>query len=120
MTHRHHPASPALTALLALGLIFSGAPTLQAQQVCRPNALGRVTCTGSPATGIQPRPLFRDGAEGLGAVQEPPGLAEPSPRLVPRRRGNTLGSTVLDAQGGRPEPRARRCTTDALGNLACR
>lgn len=109
---------------LALAWVFAfdllaGAAAAQAQVVCRPDALGNVTCDGEAAPRVRIRPPFRKGAEGLGAVQPRPNPDAIGPSLAPAPRADALGNirpSPRDLRGGGVRP---PCRTDPLGNLRC-
>ena len=89
------------------------AEPVAAATVCRPTALGSVTCRG-PAVRPLPRPPL---ASDVQALERLPDAAPPAgTRFVPARRTNRLGTTTIDGGGAVPG----RCRPDALGNLRCR
>lgn len=99
------------TYAVILAAALAAASPAMAQTVCRPNALGSVSCSGTPAERWTP---FADG-RGLAGVQRRP---EPEPPvLVPRSRTDAFGNTRLEPSEA-PEP-AQRCRRTALGHLSC-
>lgn len=101
---------------LALLLLASLVAPVQAQTLCRADALGGVACAGERAQGWSP---FATG-EGLDAVQARPAARQDGREvLVPAQRRDAFGNTRLDrgvlARTG-PRP---RCRQDALGHLRC-
>jgi hypothetical protein len=111
-------------ALLAAAL--AGAPPAAAQVTCRPNVLGAEVCVGVPAPSTRDRLPYAPRARGLGGVQTPV-RPEPGPELVPARRADALGTTVLTASDLPPRrpplpgvAPVRSCVRDALGHLTCR
>lgn len=86
----------------------------EGQDVCRPNALGAVTCTGPHVPAPMPRPVLDVRKRGLEKVQAAPGAQPGPPAFVPARRTNRLGSTLPEGRVTGP------CRRDNLGNLRCR
>lgn len=88
-------------------------------EVCRPNALGAIACSGKPTHGMDPlTPFPGQRATGLSRVQPAPGPGGVAPVIVPNSRTNALGDTLL-REGDRHPPLPRPCATDGLGNLRC-
>ena len=102
------------TALALIGALMGMSPATPgaAEIVCRPNALGTVSC---PDDG--PRPMARPGGppvQGIDRVRartpKPPGE-----EFIPARRTDHLGG-IVRRKGGAAGP----CREDTLGNLHCR
>jgi hypothetical protein len=105
-------------AAVVLGAMLAAGAPVGADVVCRPNALGTVSC---PAA--EPRPAPRPRAQPPGTPptqaldrvrargERPEGEA-----FVPARRTNRLGGAVR-REGGAS---AGVCRADTLGNLRCR
>ena len=99
-------------SILMAGLLAATSPAA-AQTVCRPNALGTVTC---PAPPPEPRPILRANTQALDRVRRSAAAAEQAPGLIPAWRSNRLGITPTapgEIDG------ASHCRADSLGNLRC-
>ncbi len=103
---------PLILALSATVLLSRA----QAIEVCRPNALGQVACSGIPTPEL-PSPMPYPRREtGLDRVQKR--IDPDKTGLIPAGRANSLGETIL-REGELPPPRPRLCRRDTLGNLVC-
>lgn len=96
---------------IVAALMLSASPGT-AIEVCRPNALGMITCSGQPTHGLDPLVVFPPRRPDLSRV----GPANPS--FVSGARTNQFGDTIL-REGEIPPPRPRLCRTDTLGNIHC-
>ncbi len=86
------------------------------QSACRTDALGTTVCGTPPPVRPRARPLVDDRTHGLDRVMPPPSAGSASPEVIPGRRTNTFGRTILSP--GETGSRGR-CRTDTLGNLRC-
>lgn len=103
-------------SLLLVATVSAASLPVAAQDVCRPNALGSVSCLG-PAV---PPPPPRDAGDnrGIDAVLDLPPPERVSRTLIPARRTNSFGETLLDpGEGG---PLGGPCSRGTLGHLRCR
>lgn len=101
----------AFTLLLA-------APMAAAQSVCRTGALGSVGCLGTsiaPPPPRQPADTPRDGLEAVLERTPPEAFGRD---LIPARRTNSFGDTLLER--GEGDATGGPCRHDALGHLRCR
>ncbi|MFO1105410.1 MAG: hypothetical protein U1E34_04880 [Amaricoccus sp.] len=96
---------------IAVALISGGSPGA-AIEVCRPNALGMIACSGQPTHGLDPLVVFPPRRQNLSRV------APANPSFVSGTRTNQFGDTFL-REGEIPPPRPRLCRTDTLGNIHC-
>lgn len=98
--------------VLALAFLLTPFPSAAADGVCRPDALGTVSCPDGPRP--KPRPLYRSRVQALERVTGESSQRDSRDTFVPSRETRKLGGTIL--RGGLVGP----CRPDMLGNLNCR
>lgn len=102
------PRAVLALCLLLLAPLAAGA----ADSVCRPDALGTVSCPDGPRP--KPRPVYQSRVQALERVMDKAAARESRDTFVPSRETRTLGGTILNR--GLVGP----CRADMLGNLNCR
>ena len=99
--------------ILAAWILSAVAPAPDAAaQVCRPNALGTISC---PVERPKQRPLVEAEPRGLDRVLGRTRGDAPDSGFIPSRKTNSFGQTDPGA-GGAASP---RCRTDSLGATRC-
>jgi hypothetical protein len=105
-------------ALALLLVLLAPLPSPAAERaVCRPNALGAVSCPGDNLRPM-PRPAYQSRVQALDRVRAGAQAREQQrggERFVPSRETRRLGGTTVLPRGT-----SGPCRPDALGNLRCR
>lgn len=102
--------------ILAAALVLAISPPAAAAEltVCRPDALGSVSCPGDGPR-PKPRPIYRAPVQALDRVEGRAAARQTPETFVPSRETRRLGGTMMLERG-----LSGPCRPDALGNLNCR
>ena len=104
---------------LILVLLIPAPEGAGAIEVCRPNTLGQIVCSGRPTHGLDPIEPFTPRKSGVSRVQPRPEAKSTAPGFAPARRTNAFGDTLPAPGEAPPPPRPRICHADELGNMRC-